>query len=386
MKKSNKILLTLASISIPFITAATVISCSSNNDNKPSNPKIDDQKKPQDPKKKEEGKEQEKKPEIKHLGKTLPEGRTEDEDTKDTLVSPSLPEVTPDPKEDELLSNLTDEEIEEMFKLESLQKSLQEIETQIKEKDLIELFNSLKEKGLIKTPDTKKDDITPKISPEAQEIQNEIKVNEDEIDKKIVELEIISKSELNDLEATIEDADEQIDNLTQSKADDVDNAKDYEELKKEYEDLKTKSQQRKQKVEELLNYKADKPEFANQIAELEQERTDADTQIKQLMEYLNDNDFNNKNINDLIKVFEKNKQEIDKRINIYKHLSIANAIVEDIKKEIEKLEKSPNKDPEDEELKTQLNNKMKTLNKLSEEIEDLIAKVFQKEIELELNL
>ncbi|MGX9340036.1 lipoprotein, partial [Mycoplasma sp. 2261] len=60
MKKSNKILLTLASISIPFITAATVISCSSNNDNKPSNPKIDDQKKPQDPKKKEE---QEKKPE-----------------------------------------------------------------------------------------------------------------------------------------------------------------------------------------------------------------------------------------------------------------------------------------------------------------------------------
>ncbi|MGX9395026.1 hypothetical protein ACWXVP_01340 [Mycoplasma sp. 1781] len=100
MKKSNKILLTLASISIPFITAATVISCSSNNDKKPSDPKIDDQKKPEDSKKNEEGKEQEKKPEIKHLGKTLPEGRTEDEDTKDTLVSPSLPEVKPDPKED----------------------------------------------------------------------------------------------------------------------------------------------------------------------------------------------------------------------------------------------------------------------------------------------
>ncbi|MGX9395037.1 hypothetical protein ACWXVP_01425, partial [Mycoplasma sp. 1781] len=220
----------------------------------------------------------------------------------------------------------------------------------------------------------------------AQEIQNEIKVNEDEIDKKTVELETISKSELNDLKAAIEDAEEQIDNLTQSKVDDVDNAKDYEELKKEYEDLKTKSQQRKQKVEELLNYKADKPEFANQIAELEQERTDADTQIKQLMEYLNDNDFNSKNINDLIKFFEKNKQEIDKRINIYKRLSIANAIAEDIKKEIGELEKSTVKDPEDEELKTQLNNKMKTLNKLSEEIEDLIAKVFQKEIELELNL
>ncbi|WP_438340551.1 hypothetical protein [Mycoplasma sp. 125] len=89
MKKSNKILLTLASISIPFITAATVISCSSNNDNKPSNPKIDDQKKPEDPKKKEEGKEQEKKPED---PKKKEEGKEQDHDKKPHKPSIKLDE------------------------------------------------------------------------------------------------------------------------------------------------------------------------------------------------------------------------------------------------------------------------------------------------------
>ncbi|MGX9339134.1 hypothetical protein ACWXVO_00100 [Mycoplasma sp. 1890] len=381
MKKSNKILLTLASISIPFITAATVISCSSNNDNKPSNPKIDDQKKPQDPKKKKEGKEQEKKPEIKHLGKTLPEGRTEDEDTKDTLVSPSLPEVTPDPKEDELLSNLTDEEIEEMFKLESLQKSLQEIETQIKEEDLIKLFNSLKERGLIKTPDTKKDDITPKISPEAQKIQNEIKINEDEIDKKIVELETISKSELNDLKLAIEDAEEQIENLTQSKVDDPDNAQEYEELKKEYEDLKTESQQRKQKVEELLNYKVDKSEFPKQIAELEQERTDVIAQIEQIKMDLQEEIIDKKNAEELIKIFEENKSEINKRIDLYKNLSVSNLIIEDIDNQIAELMKKS--DPLAKEKLEKLNKKKDLLYKLRKEIKELIDKISQEQLQLE---
>ncbi|MGX9340078.1 hypothetical protein ACWXVM_01950, partial [Mycoplasma sp. 2261] len=134
---------------------------------KPEDPKKkeegkEQEKKPEDPKKKEEGKEQEKKPEIKHLGKTLPEGRVEDEDTKDTLVSPSLPEATPDPKEDELLSNLTDEEIEEMFKLESLKKSLVKI-NEIKEQDLNDVLKSLK--ALIdkqNTPDSKEQN-TPEV-------------------------------------------------------------------------------------------------------------------------------------------------------------------------------------------------------------------------------
>ncbi|WP_156953927.1 hypothetical protein [Mycoplasmopsis opalescens] len=97
------------------------------------------QQKPQEPQEPQEPKA----PEIKHLGKTLPEGRTEDEDTKDTLVSPSLPEVMPDPTEDELLSNLTDEELLDMFKPESLKKGLTEINN-IKEQDLKDVVESLK--------------------------------------------------------------------------------------------------------------------------------------------------------------------------------------------------------------------------------------------------
>ncbi|WP_438340856.1 hypothetical protein [Mycoplasma sp. 125] len=221
MKKSNKILLTLASISIPFITAATVISCSSNNDNKPSNPKIEDQKKPEDPKKKEEGKEQEKKPEDpkkneegkeqekkpeingktepenkdpkddgknndskkennknnEHLGKTLPDGKTEDEDGEDTLTSPALPKPEPTPEEDDLINNLDEEEVKEIEKNEVLvfqglfKKSFEDLQKQVLEEDLKKLITDLPEQ--IKKNIPKFDDKIKlgelKLTPESKE-------------------------------------------------------------------------------------------------------------------------------------------------------------------------------------------------------------------------
>ncbi|MGX9339140.1 MULTISPECIES: hypothetical protein [unclassified Mycoplasma] len=235
MKKSNKILLTLTSISLPFIAAATVISCSTNNDKKPNDSKIDDQKKLDDPKKKEEGKEQEKKPEseIKNQHKNG-EGKNKSETGKiNDADVPSSFELLGYDREDVKLEDFN----RQIFGTPDVPKDHQT-------PPAYELLN-------FGSSDISYDDFDRQINgsmvvnPKAQKIQNEIKVNEEKIDKKTVELETISKSELNDLEAVIEDADEQIDNLTQSKADDADNAKEYEALIKEYEDLKTKSKQKK---------------------------------------------------------------------------------------------------------------------------------------------
>ncbi|MGX9339141.1 hypothetical protein ACT1UH_03090 [Mycoplasma sp. 332] len=203
--------------------------------------------------------------------------------------------------------------------------------------------------------------------------------------KKSNQLQIISKSELNDLNEIIEDAKEQIANLSENKAD-VDNASEYEALIKEYEDLKTKNEQRKTKVEELLNYKPDKSEFPSQIAELEQEKTDANTQVEQIKMDLQEKIIDKKNAEELIKIFEKNEIEIDERIDLYKRLSVANLVIKYIDNQIEGLMKnktiSSTNDDSNETLSMELKQKKDNLYRLREKIKDLIAKVFQEEIEI----
>ncbi|MGX9364127.1 hypothetical protein ACWXVQ_01660 [Mycoplasma sp. 527] len=203
--------------------------------------------------------------------------------------------------------------------------------------------------------------------------------------KKSNQLQIISKSELNDLNEIIEDAKEQIANLSENKAD-VDNASEYETLIKEYEDLKTKNEQRKTKVEELLNYKPDKSEFPSQIAELEQEKTDANTQVEQIKMDLQEKIIDKKNAEELIKIFEKNEIEIDERIDLYKRLSVANLVIKYIDNQIEGLMKnktiSSTNDDSNETLSMELKQKKDNLYRLREKIKDLIAKVFQEEIEI----
>ncbi|MGX9340167.1 coiled-coil domain-containing protein, partial [Mycoplasma sp. 2261] len=228
-----------------------------------------------------------------------------------------------------------------------------------------------------------KDDITPKISPEAQKIQNEIKVKEDEIDKKIVELKAISKSELNDLEATIEDAEEQIKYLNEEKTSDMSNVETYDKLIKDFMDIKSEAKKRQEEVKKLLVYNSNDQEFSNLIKDLEQEKVDADLEINDLKELLKDDSVDKKSVNDLVKIFEDNKKEIDKKIDLYKNLSIANSFIVDIDNQIEQLMKKMDDMPDKEELKNELTKKKNLLFELRKEIKELIDKISQEQLQLE---
>ncbi|MGX9395046.1 hypothetical protein ACWXVP_01470 [Mycoplasma sp. 1781] len=102
------------------------------------------------------------------------------------------------------------------------------------------------------------------------------------------------------------------------------------------------------------------------------------------MELKKEEQNNSFDIDNLIKTFEEYKKQIDKRIALFKDLSLANSVIMNIDDQLEQIMTKNSQNSEDMELSLELNNRKTKLTTLREQIKDLLANIFQQEEQLSL--